>query len=267
MNYTFVTLTDENYFYKAKQTIYDLRTRGKWYGSIVCICVDFSLPDNFKEEYNITQISFPKINKKELVDKIGTNFPNWDGREFNKLNQWEKLHVFDDYFLQWKYVIFMDAGLRVLDSVKYLLNLDCKNKFLAPNDAGYNNKSDKIFSTQICFRDINIINEFTNEFNNEVMISQYFLNCIWIYDTNILKTIKKQEFIDYMNKYPFCKTNEMAIMNIILHFKYKLWEPFPYFTNNEKFLFDWCELNNSGTDWTNYCYIKYPVTIGFDNNI
>ena len=68
-----------------------------------------------------------------------------------------------------------------------------------------------------------------------------------------------------MNKYTFCKTNEMGIMNILFHFKYKLWEPLPIKATNNKFLFDWCELNNSNTNWRDYCYIKYPVTISFDD--
>ena len=267
-NYVFVTVTDEKYFNRARQTIIDLRKKGHWDGQIVCICINFTLPVDFKLLYKITEVSFPVIDKLNLVSKIGTKFPDWDGREFDKLNQWEKLHVFDEYFLQWKYVVFMDAGLRVLDSVKYLLDLDCRNKFLAPNDATYHNKMDKIFSTQICFRDNVTVNELLGEFGRDILNSQYFLNCIWIYDTQLLKGIKKQEFIEYMNKYPLCKTNEMAIMNLLLNFKYKVWKPFPYFVvanNTFKCLFDWSELNTLGTTWNNYCYIKYPVTIGFDS--
>ena len=54
-------------------------------------------------------------------------------------------------------------------------------------------------------------------------------------------------------------------MNILFHFKYTLWEPLPIKATNNKFLFDWCELNNSNTNWRDYCYIKYPVTISFDD--
>jgi hypothetical protein len=74
--------------------------------------------------------------------------------------------------------------------------------------------------------------------------------------------------LEAMNKYTCCRTNEMAIMNLFLTFKYKLWEPFPFYIGGKdtnKILFDWCELNNAGTHWKNYCYIKYPVTISFDD--
>jgi hypothetical protein len=265
-NSVFVILTDENYFFRAKKTISDLRSIGKWNGEIVIICVDFYLPANFKQFYKITEVHFPEINKTIILEQIKTKFPDGDGRELDKLNQWEKLHVFDEYFLAWERVIFVDAGLRILDSVEHLLNLECSNSFLAPNDAGFANKPDKIFSSQISFGNIDLVNKLTNEFGNEILRSQYFLNCIWIYDTKILNIIKKDELIEYMNKYPLCKTNEMTIMNLVLHFKYNLWKQLPHFVPGEKkYLFDWCELNNPGTHWTDYCYLKYPVTIHFDD--
>ncbi len=68
-----------------------------------------------------------------------------------------------------------------------------------------------------------------------------------------------------MNKYPLFLTNEMGVMNLLLAMKYKIWKPFPYVVDNGKYLFDWCELNRNGTDWKKYCFIKYPVTISFDD--
>jgi hypothetical protein len=265
-NSVFVILTDENYFFRAKKTISDLRSVGKWNGDVAVICVNFNLPINFKKFYNITEVHFQEINKTLLLEQIKTKFSDGDGRELDKLNQWEKLHVFDEYFLAWDKVIFIDAGLRILDSVEHLLNLECNNSFLAPNDAGFANKPDKIFSSQISFGNVDLVNKLTNEFGNEILNSHYFLNCIWIYDTKILKIIKKVELIEYMNKYPLCKTNEMTIMNLVIHFKYNLWKQFPHFVPGEKkYLFDWCELNNPTTHWTDYCYLKYPVTINFDD--
>jgi hypothetical protein len=269
-NSVFVSLTDEMYFPRLKQTIKDLRetTRGAWNGDIVVICVHFLLPEDFKTKFNIQEVSFAEIEKIEMLSKIKDRFEDGDGREFNKLNQWEKLHVFDEYFLAWDKVVFLDAGLRILDSVQYLLDLECDGLFLAPNDAGFANKPDKIFTSQISHRNASLIEKLTQEFGADILGSQYFLNCIWVYDTKILNVVKKTELIEYMNKYPLCITNEMAIMNMIIHFKYGLWREFPHFIpgpqSPPKFLFDWCEYNNPGTNWTNYCYLKYPVTIGFD---
>ena len=136
---TFVIVTDLNYFKKAKRTIIDLRTKGNWQKDIVIITIDFTLNNNFKEFYNIIEVQFNPIDKSELLNKIGNNgFSNSDKREITKLNQWEKIHVFDDYFMKWNRVVFLDAGLRILDDVKYLLELDYKDKILAPKDGKYN---------------------------------------------------------------------------------------------------------------------------------
>jgi hypothetical protein len=261
---TFALITDIKYFEKAKRTIIDLRSKGKWDGSIVLATIDFDLNTNFKDFYNITEVKFAQINKDELLKNIGPHgFSNSDKRELNKLNQWEKLHIFDNYFKNWDRVIFLDAGLRVLEDVKYLLELDYKNKILAPIDGTHDKHN--TFLCQLSYDNMDLINSLINEFSNSIMSSTYMLNCIWIYDTKILDLCNKNELTEYMNKYPICKTNEMGIMNILFHFKYHLWEPFPIKASNEKILFDWCELNNPGTNWRDYCFIKYSSTIHFED--
>ena len=212
----------------------------------------------------MSEVQFDKIDKTHLLSKIDSNgFSNSDKRELTKLNQWEKLHVFDNYFTKWQRVVFLDAGLRVLDDVKYLLELDYKCKILAPID-GKNDKHND-FNCQLSYDNIELIEKVKTDFGEDILKETYFLNCIWIYDTEILKLCNKNQLIEAMNEYTLCRTNEMGIMNLLFTFKYHLWEPFPFKTVNGKFLFDWCELNNPNTNWTNYCYIKYPVTITFDD--
>jgi len=262
----FVLVTDKSYFYKAEVTINDLKTVGKWYGDIVLITIDFDLEESYKLSQSIIEKKFPLIDKTHLLNEIGPNgFSNSDKREINKLNQWEKLHVFDDYFLQWKRVVFLDAGLRVLDDVKYLLELNYENSILAQNDASPKFHRNQIFKYQLSFDNEEKISLIESDFSNEIFDSHHMLNCMWVYDTNILKICNKQQLIDAMNKYTLCKTNEMGIMNLMLHFKYKLWKEFPLKASNGKYLFEWCETNNNiHTTWHDYCFIKYPITIGLN---
>ena len=261
-----VSVSDLNYFSKVKKTIIDIRTRGRWNGEIVLIVIDFEPNKNFVDFYNLTLVKFPLIDKTNLINKIKKNFTNSDGRELNKLNQWEKLHVFDVYFMKWDRVIYMDAGMRVFDSLEYLLNLDYTNKILAPNDACPYKNPDKIFKNQISFDNLEIVEKLKNEFGNSILDSEYFLNCIWIYDTSILKICNKSQLIHTMNEYPLCKTNEMTVMNLLFHFKYKLWQEFPIVNKNGKYLFEWCETNhNHHTTWKDYCYMKYPYSIRFED--
>ena len=260
----FTLVTDLNYFNKAKRTVIDLRTKGNWHGDIVLITINFDLNANFKDYYNITEKKFSQIDKSILLFKIGQNgfVDTTDKREINKLNQWEKLHIFDDYFSKWSRVVYVDAGLRLLDDIKYLLEIDYKNKILAPKDGKiYDNQE---FNSQLSYDKPELIDSLKSEFGEQILKSNYMLNCMWIYDTNILKLCDKNQLIEAMNKYTFCKTNEMGIMNILFHFKYNLWESLPVRSSNEKILFDWCELNNPNTNWRNYCYIKYPLTITFN---
>jgi hypothetical protein len=264
----FVLVTDVLYFNKACVTIKDLKTIGNWHGDIVLITIDFELEESYKSSQNIIEKKFPLIDKTDLLNEIGPNgFSNSDKREIYKLNQWEKLHVFDDYFLQWDRVVFLDAGLRVLDDVKFLLEFDYNNSILAPNDASPNFKSDQIFKNQVSFDNEEKIQIVKHDFGEHIFESQHMLNCIWVYDTSILKICNKQQLIDAMNKYTLCKTNEMGIMNLMFHFKYNLWKEFPLKASNGKYLFEWCELNhNFPTTWTDYCFIKYPLTIALNQS-
>jgi hypothetical protein len=264
---TVVLVTDLHYLYRTVITIRDLRTVGKWNGSIQLITVGFDLPENLIKEHDINEVKFPKIETSELLEKIGPEgFSNSDKREINKLTQWEKLHVFDDYFSQWKRVIFMDSGLRVFDSIDNLLDLDFKGKFVCPNDLGDRpEKNGNLFSCQLSNDKPELVETLVKDFGPEIMDSPYFLNCIWIYDTDILKVCKKEKMIEAMNKYPLCKTNEMGIMNLVLHFKYGLWQPFPWKASNGKYLFDWSDYNIPGSKPEEYCFLKYP-SIGLTIN-
>ena len=192
----FVMISDENYFHKAKRTIMDLRSKGEWTGDLVLITINFKINQNFKDFYNITTINFPEISKTEMLEKIKNKISDGDGREFDKINQWEKLHVFDSYFTNWDRIVYIDCGLRILDSVKYLLDLDYKNCILAPNDTGHIIRKDKVFKSQLSFDNLDLIQDLLNDFDDAIMESQYFLNCIWIYDTNILKICDKNQLIE-----------------------------------------------------------------------
>ena len=256
---TVVLVTDIHYYNRALKTIQDVRNIGKWNGMIQLITLDFDMPPN---DYDIVELKFPKIDTSQLLQHIGDGFSNSDGRELSKIYQWEKFHVFDEHFKQWKRVIFMDAGLRVFDRIDYLLDLDYKGKFLCPTDQGRDDTVSQ-FRSQISNDNTEIVNRLVKDYGN-ILDSSFFLNCIWVYDTKLLNNIHKQEFVDVMNQYPLFKTNEMGVMNIILNFKMNYWEPFPRKATNGKYLFDWSDYNRPGTKCNQYCFIKYP-SIGLND--
>ena len=258
MDTVFVSLCDLNYYHRAKRTIQDLRTVGNWQGDLVLITIDFSL-DEFAQEYRITEKSFPHVPIDELKE-IWKTFPirpMADDRHVTKLCQFNKLHVFDLYFKQWKRVVFLDAGMRVLDNVNHLLEIDCSGKIVAPDDSTPYDNGNR-FETQIDFEANPGIN--LNEFG-DIKKSNYFMNCIWMYDTSILDICNSAELIAGITKYPICLTNEMALMNLYLHFKYNLWQEMPE-RINDKYLYGWCELNyRERPDYHQFYFLKYPLTI------
>jgi len=261
----FALVTDASYFSKAKRTIIDLRSKGNWRGPIALITIGFDLNANFADFYDILEVKFDAIDKTQMLQLIGkSGFSDGDKRELTKLNQWEKLHIFDEYFTQWQRVVYLDAGLRVLDDVKYLLEVEYKGAIIAHQDGEITPHLE--FLTQISHDNPELVAKLVAEYGSEILKSNHMLNCMWIYDTDILKICDKSQMIKAMNKWPLCKRNEMTIMNLLLHFKYKLWKKIPQKASNGKILFDWSEVITSNkVTWRDYCLIKYPVTIQFDD--
>jgi hypothetical protein len=263
-------LTDRNYFYKARQTIIDIRSRGKWDGDVVLISVDFNIPDDFLKMYNITELKVSHINTDYLLEqyKKCPIRPTCDNREYAKLTQWDKFYVFSDYFKAWDRVIFFDAGLRVLDSISYLLEFDCSGVIMAPDDSAPYDTQKRFGAIIETDQNIEVVKTLFKEYSCDILNERYFLNCIWMYDTVLLDKINISELESAMNMYPICRCNEMTIMNLVFTFKYKVWRPFPDFTLSGKRLFTWTE-NDRNHDkdliWSDYCFIKYPYTISFDS--
>lgn len=257
-----VTLCDEPYFHKAIQTIRDIRTVGQWTGDLVLITVGFTLSEELSKKYSIQTVSFPLIPTEKLRAHYQSNplsTPTCDGREYKKCTQWEKLHVFDVYFKQWERVLFVDAGLRILDGIDFFLSLEWKGRFLAPDDTW--NDENKRFRCQVETINTPHILESLVSIYGDLLDQKYFLNCMFLFDTSLLSNTSKEEMISIMDTYPLWRTNEMGVMNVFFTFHLKVWTPFPSYAKNGKYLFDWCEYNRINTKWYEYCALKYPATL------
>jgi hypothetical protein len=262
MTTAFVTLCDAAYWPKARTTILDIRRIGEWRGDLVLIAVDFEPPADFCATYRVKLApKFPRIPTESLLAAYRAapfTRPTHDRREFTKVTQWEKLHVFDRWFHHWARVIFFDAGIRLFGPVDPFLHLDWRGKFLAQDDC--------LIHSSNCFEDQlemaanpEAVIAFCNDFG-PVLKRRYFLNCAWIYDTEAVgQRVSVQDFVDVMNRYPIWRTNEMGPMNALLHFRHGLWEPFPQVAVDGRFLLDWSEANHPGSTWRNFYALKYAI--------
>jgi hypothetical protein len=265
-----VTLSDVHQQSRAKRTILDVRTRGEWKGDIVWITVGFTPSTNFLEYYRVQAYRVEHLDTSALLAYYEKNplQPTCDQRETKKLTQWDKFYVFDSWFLQWNRVIYLDAGLRVVDKMEPLLELDCSNSIMAPDDAA-------IYDTQKRFGGIieadyakhpEVVRSLLEEYSPEIFKERYFLNCMWMYDTHLLHRIHITDLIDAMNRYPICRCNEMTIMNLIFTFKHRVWKPFPEHCprDDRRRLFGWTERDRDYgpyTTWRDFCFLKYPSTL------
>jgi len=261
----FVTLTDRSYFPKAKKTIEELRQRGKWEGDVVLIVVDFTpnpdeLPPNtlLHSVQHIDHTPLWNIWKTKPIQKMD------DNRHYGKVYQWDKLYVFSDFFKQWDRVVFIDAGIRILDTVEHLLTLDVKGKFLAPDDSDPYDNGNRLKIQFDWNANPIATRRMIENFGIDWWTSKYFINCIFMFDTSLLHNTNVVEDMKFMMyRYPISLCNEMGIMNLYFTVKRKVWEAFPQRTlDNSKYLFGWSELNyRERPNWTQFCFLKYAATI------
>ena len=264
-----VTLTDKDYYPRAKRTIIDIRTRGQWTGDIVLVTIGFHASQNFLDFYQVTEKQFEPISTTYLLEQY-RKYPLQtvsDNRHLNKVAQWNKFYLFDEWFTQWRRIIFMDAGLRVFDSIQYLLELPFEGKLYAPDDLPKYNTQEGFGRIMELPANPPATEKLFQEYSKDIVQQRYFLNCIWVYDSSLLSQCSKKDLLDAMNEYPICRCNEMTTMNLLFTFKHKVWEPFPEFASNGKRLFGWTEHDRDYgpfTTWRDFCFIKYPSTIQFD---
>lgn len=246
------TYSDSKYLDRAKKTINDIRQKAYYNGDIVLMTDGlFQVDENYIKENRLLVKEFPDIDVSSLLQKIKAHpFVNSDKREYEKTKQWNKLYAFHAYLKQYDYVMFVDAGLRIFDSIEHFYPCFEKDSLVALDD-GHPDFTKK-FNCQIQLTNTVVVERLKEIYDID---SSYFLNCIFLYDTNIITDHTLSDLINMMNEYPICRTNEMGIMNIYFH---KVWKPLNIYLQKNKILFDWSE--RGGNNWNVYISLKYPTT-------
>lgn len=247
-----VTYSDSKYWPRAQRTISDIRVKGQFYGDVVVMTDGgFKIDPRYINKMHLIVKEYPDIDVTNLLNQIKKHpFTLSDGREYTKTKQWNKLYIFDTYFTQWDFIFFVDAGLRIFDKLEYFYPQFRENAITALDD-GHPDFTKK-FTTQIELSNIDVVQRLQQIYD---INSNYFLNCLFMFDTKLIQPETLKELIILMNSYPICKTNEMAIMNIYFH---KNWAPLNVYLRDGRILFDWSERNSNS--WSHYVALKYPIT-------
>jgi hypothetical protein len=258
MSTVFVTLCDQGYFSKAQRTIRELQVHGKWSGDIVLLTVGFK-PSPFR---GVRIREIPHLNTDPLLEQWKTHpiqaMP--DNRHYGKIYQWDKLQVFTPYFKQWDRVVFVDAGLRIFDSVQPLLDLPWKGRMLAPDDADpYDNGSR--FERQLDMKaNPEAAARLLDRYGDHILTKRYFNNCLFVFDTDLIDRNTLPSLEQAMVDYPIFLCNETGLMNVFFSYGLQCWTPLPQRVGT-KYLFAWSENNyEEGPDWGDFHFIKYSTT-------
>lgn len=107
MKKVFVLISDENYLSHAKSLFYNVKTEGNWDGDLCLIA-------NNLENYDLNDF-----------EKFGVDIIHRSCNNKFKIN----LYVFDTYFKQWDYVVYMDCDFMVFKDI---------NNFLKKYDLNFN---------------------------------------------------------------------------------------------------------------------------------
>jgi len=259
--YACAVLSDLKYAPRALLTMGELRGAGAWQGEIVYVCVDFEPDAQLKAQLDALRVTLRRvahIPTEELVRQLRAHplrTPD-DNRHFGKLTQWDKLQLFDPWFKQWDAVLYVDAGMRIVNSVAPFFAQPWRGAIIAPMDRPRDPANN--FACQL---DLNANQQATatlmHDFGAEILLERYFLNCMWLYDTGIIDVCDFRALEQGMNRYPLCMTNEMALMNLYFTFKHKLWKPLQV-QQGDRILFAWTEAIYPGKALGDFHMLKYP---------
>lgn len=256
MSTAFVTLTDASYLPKARRTLEELRLNGKWTGDTVLLAVDCT-PDPIPgvEIWPLTHMNLTPLFEAWKTYPLT---PMEDNRHYGKVYQWDKLQVFSDRFKRWERIVFLDAGLRVFDTVDPLLDLPWRGRLLAPDDSDPYDNGNR-FRTQVeLSANPPVAGAFLAAYTPDCLSRRYFLNCLFVVDTALFDRLPNLEAL--LAAYPIFRCNEMGLMNLVFTIQLEAWTPLPQRVG-DKYLFAWSESNyRERPDWRQFHLVKYSTT-------
>jgi hypothetical protein len=231
-----VFLSDKAYFNKFLNTCNQLIVNGKYKGDI-CLVIGDDLNENIHQLSNhpfitqnkITIKYFPNIKFPDFFLKIAYEMKrpeHW----FKKIFQYHKLHLFNSFFKQWKYIFYLDSGLTILNDIQPILNEKIDNTLLAHSDAfpSYEWR----LHNQFCKNNSDYINTLNKKFNLNI---DYFQTTIMLYDTSIIEDNTFDNLYKLTLEFPISITNDQGIIALYFSNIKPLWKQIK--TRNENIHF------------------------------
>lgn len=247
-----IIFSNKSFLQKAQNTIYNIRTIGKYDGDVVLVVGD-DLKDIKSSDPRLIIKHFPTIDRTEVLKKLN-GISTLDGRDLHKPFQWHKIYAFDLYFKKWKRCWVIDAGMHIFKPLDKFLNLPWEGKLIAHSDSypSYEMKLSDSFEKN---RFLDLYKELENKYDLNV---DYFQSGFMMYDSNLIDETIVPRLLDFSKKYINTKTNEQPFINLIFNCEKKVWQPLKI-KDEETFYYDYFERENY--KYFDYIMLKYPQTL------
>jgi hypothetical protein len=219
-----------------------LINKGKYNGD-ACLIVGDDLKDimnnhPFIKSTKIIIKYFPDIkfdNNFMLIQNNCYREPHW----CSKLFQYHKLYLFNTFFKQWDYILYLDCGIKIFDDIKPILDTRLPNTILAHSDAypEYTRTLDTQFCKYIISFNKQLIDipHYKNLKSIYGLDHNYFQTTIMLYDTNIITDTTFNDLYTLCIEYPISWTNDQGIIALYFTQIKKLWKQIPLKNDNTYF--------------------------------
>ena len=231
------------YFGNFITSLIQLHDVGNYQGPVILIAAD-DLYDtehlnnpNIKK-YNVKVINFKNIEKvlcDETKNKLVEYYTAGGKKNFNWcFGCFNKFYLFNTYFKQFKYILYLDTGVKIYRPIWDMFSLIRKNKILAHHDdfPKYHwALSDK-------FRNIEpYISNLSKEFDTAT--KQYFQTTIMLYDTSIIQEDTIDNIIKLVDKYPMSENGDQEYISLYFHQVMKQMEQIDIKKNENYYYYDY----------------------------
>lgn len=218
------------YFNKFIKTCNQLVDKGKYNGDI-CLIVNNDFDNNLIKDSEFilkNKIIIKKFNKI-IIPKIKYTVANFKNKVDGCIL---KFNLFQIYFKNWKYVLYLDCGLNILSDITPILEEVQEDTLLAHSDSYpiFKNKLKNQFISTEELKKKNIkykneINVCVDNLNNEFNLNiDYFQSTFMLFDTNIIKNDTFSNLILLLNKFPIGKSNDQCYLSLYFIVIYPKWK-------------------------------------------
>ena len=218
-NYCVAFVSNIAYFDKFINTLTQLINIGKYYGPIILLASDDlynsqHIKHELIQKYNVQIYNFPKIEtilSEKTINYIkkrtkGKKSFSWIFGTFYKFN------LFHESLKKYKYILYLDTGIKIYKPIYDLFLLLKENKILAHHDdyPKYHYKYfEKFYDEKPYITDLNS--------NFDLETKEYFQSTIMLYDTSIINKNTINNICKLVEKYPISCNGDQEYISLYFH--------------------------------------------------